>query len=35
MNDLAELTEIAERCAEVWSNQNPDSVAMFYAENGR
>ena len=34
MNDLAELTEIAERYAEAWCSQNPESLTAFYAENG-
>jgi len=34
MNDLPELIMFAERYAEAWCSQNPDSVAAFYAENG-
>ena len=29
-----ELRKFAERYAEAWSSQNPDSVAAFYAEGG-
>ena len=31
---MTELIEIAQRYAEAWCSQNPDSVAAFYAENG-
>jgi steroid delta-isomerase-like uncharacterized protein len=34
MNDLPELIMFAERYAEAWCSQNPESVAAFYAENG-
>jgi predicted ester cyclase len=34
MSNLAEITELAQRYAEAWCSQNPDSVAAFYAENG-
>ena len=34
MNDAAELTKFAKRCAEAWCSQNPESVAAFFAENG-
>jgi hypothetical protein len=29
-----ELTKFAQRYAEAWCSQNPESVAAFYAENG-
>jgi predicted ester cyclase len=29
-----ELNEFAKRYAEAWCSQNPDNVAVFYAENG-
>jgi predicted ester cyclase len=32
--DPAELTKFAHRYAEAWCNQNPESVAAFFAENG-
>lgn len=31
---LAELTRFAERYAEAWCSQNPESVAAFFAERG-
>jgi steroid delta-isomerase-like uncharacterized protein len=34
MSDLAELNKFANRYAEAWCSQNPESVAAFYAENG-
>ena len=34
MNDLAELRKFAQRYAEAWCSQNPESVAAFHAENG-
>src|SRR5437899_1723556 len=34
MNDAAELTRFAQRYAQAWCSQNPDSVAAFFAENG-
>src|SRR5258708_31984758 len=34
MNDLAEITEFAQRYAEAWCSQNPESVAAFFAEGG-
>src|SRR5712691_11849696 len=34
MNDLAELTELAQGYAKAWCSQNPESVAAFFAENG-
>ena len=34
MNDLAELTKFAQRYAEAWCSQNPESVAAFFAKNG-
>ena len=34
MNDPAELTEFAQRYAEAWCSQNPESVAAFFAEDG-
>ena len=34
MSDFAELTSFANRYAEAWCSQNPDSVAGFFAENG-
>ena len=33
MSDFAELTSFANRYAEAWCSQNPDSVAGFFAEN--
>jgi predicted ester cyclase len=34
MSNLAEKTEFAQRYAEAWCSQNPESVAAFFAENG-
>jgi SnoaL-like domain len=34
MDDDFELTEFAQRYAEAWCSQNPQSVAAFFAENG-
>jgi predicted ester cyclase len=34
MSNLAEITEFAQRYAEAWCSQNPESVAAFFAENG-
>ena len=34
MNDLAKITTFAKRYAAAWCNQNPESVAAFFAENG-
>jgi predicted ester cyclase len=34
MNDLGELITFATRYAEAWCSQNPESVAVFFAENG-
>jgi predicted ester cyclase len=34
MSDFAELTTFANRYAEAWCSQNPESVAGFFAENG-
>ena len=34
MNDLAEVTTFARRYAKAWCNQDPESVAAFFAENG-
>ena len=34
MNDLPELIMFAERYAEAWCSQNPESVAAFFCENG-
>src|ERR1700730_14994177 len=34
MNDLAELTKFAQRYAEAWCSQTPESVAAFFAKNG-
>jgi steroid delta-isomerase-like uncharacterized protein len=31
---LTELTRFAQRYAEAWCSQNPESVAAFFAENG-
>jgi len=31
---LTELTRFAQRYAQAWCSQNPDSVAAFFAENG-
>ena len=31
---LTELTRFAQRYAEAWCSQNPESVAAFYAKNG-
>src|SRR5438093_3737803 len=33
-NDLAKLNEFAQRYAEAWCSQSPESVAAFFAENG-
>jgi steroid delta-isomerase-like uncharacterized protein len=32
--DMNELTSFAQRYADAWCSQNPQSVAAFYAENG-
>ena len=32
--DTAELTDFATRYAAVWSSQDPDALAAFYAEDG-
>ena len=34
MNDPAEIITFAKCYAEAWCNQNPESVAAFFAENG-
>jgi steroid delta-isomerase-like uncharacterized protein len=34
MNDPAGLTNFAQRYADAWCSQNPESVAAFFAENG-
>ena len=34
MNDFAELTTFANRYAEAWCSQDPESVAAFFAEKG-
>jgi predicted ester cyclase len=34
MNDSARLTDFAQRYAQAWCSQNPESVAAFHAENG-
>jgi hypothetical protein len=34
MSNLAEVTEFAQRYAEAWCGQHPESVAAFFAENG-
>jgi predicted ester cyclase len=34
MNDLTDLKAFAQRYAEAWCSQNPESVAAFHAENG-
>jgi steroid delta-isomerase-like uncharacterized protein len=34
MNDLAEITEFAQRYAKAWCSQNPENVAAFFAERG-
>ena len=34
MNDLAKIITFAQRYAEAWGSQNPESVAAFFAENG-
>ena len=34
MSDLAETTRFAQRYAEAWCSQNPESVAAFFAANG-
>ena len=34
MNDLAKTRNFAKRYAEAWCSQNPESVAVFFAENG-
>jgi uncharacterized protein (TIGR02246 family) len=34
MSNLAEITEFAQRYAQAWCSQNPESVAAFFAENG-
>src|SRR3977135_1849286 len=34
MNDLAGLKEFANRYAKAWCSQNPESVAVFFAERG-
>ena len=33
-NDLAKLTEFAKRYAKAWCSQDPEKVAVFFAENG-
>lgn len=34
MNESAKIRAFAERYAEAWCSQNPESVAAFFAENG-
>jgi predicted ester cyclase len=34
MNDFAELSAFANRYAQAWCSQNPESVAAFFAEKG-
>ena len=34
MNDLVELDKFAQRYAEAWCSQNPESVAAFFAATG-
>ena len=34
MNDLAKIATFAERYAEAWCSQKPESVAAFFVENG-
>ena len=34
MSDLAETTRFAQRYAQAWCSQNPESVAAFFAANG-
>jgi steroid delta-isomerase-like uncharacterized protein len=34
MNDMEQLDEFAQRYAKAWCNQNPESVAAFFAERG-
>jgi len=34
MNDFAELTSFANRYAQAWCSQDPESVAAFFAANG-
>jgi uncharacterized protein (TIGR02246 family) len=34
MNDFAELTSFANRYAQAWCSENPESVAAFFAANG-
>ena len=34
MNNRAELEEFAQRYAKAWCSQNPESVAVFFAERG-
>jgi predicted ester cyclase len=34
MNDRAELTKFAKRYAEAWCSQDPEKVAVFFAERG-
>jgi steroid delta-isomerase-like uncharacterized protein len=34
MNDLAELRTFAQRYAEAWCSQDPETVAAFFAERG-
>ena len=34
MNAPNDLTDFAQRYADAWCTQNPESVAAFYAENG-
>ena len=31
---MTEINKFAQRYAEAWCSQNPESVAAFYAENG-
>ena len=33
MNDLTKFEKFAQRYAEAWCSQNPESVAAFFAEN--
>ena len=33
MRDLAELTKLASSYADAWCSQNPENVALFFAEN--
>jgi steroid delta-isomerase-like uncharacterized protein len=34
MNDSAKISAFAQRYAEAWCSQNPESMAAFFAENG-